>query len=97
MSREEKNYLDSCKEMVEVHHDIKEAEQCKRKIQDTLDEVNDQLLIMQKHYKYLETRNMLPEICISLENLSFLCTKLLIRKEVIQTQMLSLNNLIMMN
>ena len=58
MSCEEKNYLDSCKQMVEVHHDIKEAEQCKWKFQDTLDEVNGQLLIMQKCYKYLETRNM---------------------------------------
>ena len=44
--------------MVEVHHDIKEADWCKQKIQDTLDEVNGQLLIMQKCYKYLETRNM---------------------------------------
>ena len=58
MSREEKNYLDSCKKMVEVDHDIKEVEQCKRKIQYTLDEVNGQLLVLQKCYKQLETKNM---------------------------------------
>ena len=44
MSHEEKNYLNSCKEMVEVDHDIKQAEQHKWKIQDTLDQVNGQLL-----------------------------------------------------
>ena len=58
MSCEEKNYLDSCKGMAEIDHDIKEAGQCKQKIQDILDEVNGELLVMQKCYKYLETRNM---------------------------------------
>ena len=58
MSHKEKNYLDNCNEMVEVDHDIKEAEWHKQKIQVTLDEVNGQLLVMQRCYKYLETRNM---------------------------------------
>ena len=58
MSCEEKNYIDSCKKMVEVDHDIKEVEQCKQKIQYTLDEVNGQLLVLQKCYKHLETKNM---------------------------------------
>ena len=58
MSHEEKNYLDSCKKMLEVDHDIREIEWCKRKIQYTLDEVNGQLLVLQKCYKYLETKNM---------------------------------------
>ena len=55
----EKNYLDSCKKMVEVDHDIKEIWRHKRKIQYTLDEVNGQLLVIQKCYKYLETKNVL--------------------------------------
>ena len=58
MLHKEKNYLDSCNEMVEVDHNIKEAEGNKQKIQDTFDEGNGQLLVMQRHYKYLETRNM---------------------------------------
>ena len=58
MSCEEKNYLDSCKKTVEVDHDIKEVEQCKWKIEYTLDEVNGQLLVLQKCYKHLETKNM---------------------------------------
>ena len=96
MSHEEENYLDSCKQMVEVHHDINEAEQHKWKIQDTLDEVNDQLLMMQKCYKYLETRNMHLKSAY-LRKFKFSPQKVVDKKKIIQTQMLSLNNLIMMN
>ena len=44
MSCEEKDYLDSCKQMVEVHHDIMELSDTAED-SGTLDEVNGQLLI----------------------------------------------------
>ena len=58
MTREEKTYLDSCKEMIEMDRDIKVAERRKRKIQDDLDEVNGQLHSMQRHFKDLEKKNI---------------------------------------
>ena len=96
MSHEEKNYLDSCNEMVEVDYDIKEAEWCKQKIQNTFDEVNGQLLVMQRHYRYLETRNMHLKAAY-VRKLKFYPQKVVDKKKVIWRQMLSLNKLIIMN
>ena len=96
MSHKEKNYLDSCKKMVEVDHDIKEIEQRKRKIQYTLDQVNGQLLVMQKCYKYLEAKNMCLKAAY-VRKLKFSQQKVVDKKKKISRQMLSLNKLIMMN
>ena len=49
----EKNYLESCRDVVEMGHDIKQLEQKKWKIKDDLEEVNRQLSC----YADMEKRN----------------------------------------
>ena len=56
-SQEEKNYLESCRDVVEMDHDIKELEQRKWKIEDDLKEVNGQLSSLKKHYADMEKKN----------------------------------------
>ena len=56
-SREEKNYLESCRDVVEMDHNIKQLEQHKRKIEDDLEELNDQLSSLKKCYADMEKRN----------------------------------------
>ena len=56
-SQEQKNYLESCRDVVEMDHDIKQLEQCKRKIEDDLEEVNGQLSSLKKHYADMEKKN----------------------------------------
>ena len=56
-SREKQNYLESCRDVVEMDLDIKQLEQHKRKIKDDLAEVNGQLSSMKKHYADMEKRN----------------------------------------
>ena len=47
-SWEKQNYLESCRDVVEMDLDIKQLEQRKRKIEDDLAEVNSQLSSMKK-------------------------------------------------
>ena len=54
VSREEKLYLDSCKDLVETRDDIRWNEGRKRK----LEEVNGQLFVMNRHLASEEQRNM---------------------------------------
>ena len=56
-SREKQNYLESCRDVVEMDLDIKQLEQRKRKIEDDLAEVNGQLSSMKKRYADMEKRN----------------------------------------
>ena len=56
-SREKQNYLESCRDVVEMDLDIKQLEQHKRKIEDDLAEVNSQLSSMKKRYADMEKRN----------------------------------------
>ena len=56
-SQEKQNYLESCRDVVEMDLDIKQLEQRKRKIKDDLAEVNGQLSSMKKHYADMEKRN----------------------------------------
>ena len=56
-SQEKQNYLESCRDVVEIDLDIKQLEQRKRKIEDDLAEVNSQLLSMKKRYADMEKRN----------------------------------------
>ena len=56
-SRENQNYLESCRDVVEMDLDIKQLEQRKRKIEDDLAEVNSQLSFMKKRYADMEKRN----------------------------------------
>ena len=56
-SREKQNYLESCRDVVEMDLDIKQLEQRKRKIKDDLAEVNGQLSSMKKRYADMEKRN----------------------------------------
>ena len=56
-SREKQNYLESCRDVVEMDLDIKQLEQHKRKIEDDLAEVNGQLSSMKKRYADMEKRN----------------------------------------
>ena len=49
---------ESCRDVVEMDHDIKQLEQCKQKIEDDLEELNGQLLSsLKKHYTEMEERN----------------------------------------
>ena len=57
VSREEKLYLDSCKDLVETREDIRWAEGRKRKLEDELEEVNGQLFVMTRHLTSEEQRN----------------------------------------
>ena len=56
-SQEKQNYLESCRDIVEMDLDIKQLEQRKRKIEDDLAEVNGQLSAMKKRYADMEKRN----------------------------------------
>ena len=56
-SWEKQNYLESCRDVVEMDLDIKQLEQRKRKIEDDLAEVNGQLSSMKKCYADMEKRN----------------------------------------
>ena len=56
-SQEKQNYLESCRDVVEMDLDIKQLEQHKLKIEDDLAEVNGQLSSMKKHYADMEKRN----------------------------------------
>ena len=56
-SREKQNYLESCRDVVEMDLDIKQLEQRKHKIEDDLAEVNGQLSSMKKCYADMEKRN----------------------------------------
>ena len=56
-SRVKQNYLESCRDVVEMDLDIKQLEQRKCKIEDDLAEVNGQLSSMKKHYADMEKRN----------------------------------------
>ena len=56
-SQEKQNYLESCRDVVEMDLDIKQLEQRKRKIEDDLAEVNGQLSSMKKRYADMEKRN----------------------------------------
>ena len=58
VSREEKLYLDSCKDLVETREDIRWAEGRKRKLEEELEEVNGQLFVMTRHLTSEEQRNM---------------------------------------
>ena len=57
VSREEKLYLDSCKDLVETREDIRWSEGRKRKLEEELEEVNGQLFVMNKHLSSEEQRN----------------------------------------
>lgn len=57
VSREEKLYLDSCKDLVETRDDIRWNEGRKRKLEDELEEVNGQLFVMNRHLASEEQRN----------------------------------------
>ena len=57
VSREEKLYLDSCKDLVETRDDIRWAEGRKRKLEEELEEVNGQLFVMYKLLSSEELRN----------------------------------------
>ena len=56
-SQEKQNYLESCRDVVEMDLDIKQLEQRKCKIEDDLAEVNSQLSSMKKCYADMEKRN----------------------------------------
>ena len=56
-SQEKQNYLESCRDVVEMDLDIKQLEHCKCKIKDDLAEVNGQLSSMKKCYADMEKRN----------------------------------------
>ena len=56
-SWEKQNYLESCRDVVEMDLDIKQLEQRKCKIEDDLVEVNGQLSSMKKCYADMEKRN----------------------------------------
>ena len=58
VSREEKMYLNLCKDLVETREDIRQAEGRKRKLEEELEEVNGQLFVMYKHLNSEEPRNM---------------------------------------
>ena len=55
--REKQNYLESCRDVVEMDLDIKQLEQRKCKIEDDLAEVNGQLSSMKKCYADMEKKN----------------------------------------
>ena len=57
VSREEKLYLYSCKDLVETRDDIRWAEGRKRKLEEELEEVNGQLFVMYKYLSSEEPRN----------------------------------------
>ena len=57
VSREEKLYLDLCKDLVETRDDIRWAEGRKRKLEEELEEVNGKLFVMYKHLSSEEPRN----------------------------------------
>ena len=57
VTREEKMYLDSCKEMVETGEEIRRGEQKKRKLEQSLEEVNGQLQVLNRHYTFLQQKN----------------------------------------
>ena len=61
-SREKQNYLESCRDVVEMDLDIKQLEQHKCKIKDDLAEVNGQLSSMKKCYADMEKRNTVSEM-----------------------------------
>ena len=50
-------YLDSCKEMVETGEEIRRGEQKKRKLEESLEQVNGQLLVLNRHYTHLQQKN----------------------------------------
>ena len=50
-------YLDSCKEMVEKGESIRRGEQKKCKLEESLEEVNGQLVVLNRHYTQLQQRN----------------------------------------
>ena len=58
VSREEKLYLNSFKDLVEAREDIKWNEGRKQKLEDELEEVNGQLFVMNRHLASEEQRNM---------------------------------------
>ena len=49
--------MESCRDVVEMDHDIKQLEQRKRKIEDDLEELNGQLSSLKKRYADMEKRN----------------------------------------
>ena len=49
--------MESCRDVVEMDHDIKQLEQRKQKIEDNLEEVNSQLSSLKKCYADMEKRN----------------------------------------
>ena len=49
--------MESCRDVVEMDHDIKQLEQRKRKIEDDLEELNCQLSSLKKRYADMEKRN----------------------------------------
>ena len=49
--------MESCRDVVEMDHDIKQLEQRKRKIEDDLEELNGQLSSLKKRYTEMEKRN----------------------------------------
>ena len=58
-SREKQNYLESCRDVVEMDLDIKQLEQCKRKIEEDLAEVNSQLSSIKKNVMQTWKREIL--------------------------------------
>ena len=63
-SQEKQNYLESCRDVVEMDLDIKQLEQLKCKIEDDLAEVNSQLSSMKKCYADMEKRKYSSQKCI---------------------------------
>ena len=49
--------MESCRDVVEMDHDIKQLEQSKQNIDDDLEELNGQLSSLKKHYADMEKRN----------------------------------------
>ena len=61
-SQEKQNYLESCRDVVEMDLDIKQLEQHKRKIEDDLAEVNSQLLSMKNIMQTWKREILISEI-----------------------------------
>ena len=50
-------YLDSCKEMVVTGEEIRRGDLKKCKLEESLEAVNGQLLVMNRHYTFLQQKN----------------------------------------
>ena len=58
VTREEKNYLNSCKDIVDLNMKIKAVEGRKRKAEQNLEEAEGQLKMLKMQYNNLEKRNI---------------------------------------